>query len=130
VFVPNRAPSQGFSGGKMTVTATCTVNGASAAADYTVTEPVYEIKAEFGSATESLKLTDITKPHDLSIVFTVWEDGAQITDKAKIEALNYSVSVSPDGIDNFRARLKGGSIFILKIKETDGIRVTKMTAVP
>ncbi|MBO5864122.1 MAG: hypothetical protein J6Q59_07635, partial [Paludibacteraceae bacterium] len=42
----------------------------------------------------------------------------------------FITSVSPDGIDNFRARLKGGSIFILKIKETDGIRVTKMTAVP
>ncbi|MBO5800587.1 MAG: hypothetical protein J6R41_11285 [Paludibacteraceae bacterium] len=42
----------------------------------------------------------------------------------------FITSVSPDGIDNFRARLKGGSIFILKIKGTDGIRVTKMTAVP
>ena len=61
-------------------------------------DPVYEIKAEFGSTTESIKLTEITKPHDLSIIFTVWEDGVQITDKAKIESLIYSVTVSPDTV--------------------------------
>ena len=127
VFVPNAAPSQGYVGGSMTVTATCTVNGVSASANYTVKEPIYEIKAEFGSATESLKLTEITKPHDLSIVFTVWEDGVQITDKAKLEALGYSVSVSPEGTHAGRTGLTNDGKIIFTPHTANGAGTATVT---
>jgi len=127
VFVPKIAPSQGFVNGSMTVTAVCSVNGASATATYTVTEPVYEVKAEYGSGTESIKLTEIGNPHDLSIVFTVWEDGVRITDKAKIESLGYRAEPSPkDGNEGETALTDDGKIIFKpnKAKEKGVVTVT------
>ncbi len=97
VFTPNAAPATGYTNHKLTVTALCEINGVSASATYFVTEPVYTVKAEFGSSTESIKLNDIAKKHDLSIIFTVYEDGVRITDKALIEQLGYDVKASPEG---------------------------------
>lgn len=64
-------------------------------------------------------------------------DISLISDKSNIQQIDifdvfgrFIKSVSFDEIDNFRAKLKIGSIFILKIKETSGIRVAKMTAMP
>ncbi len=119
-FTPHTAPDTGFMNGAMTVTVTCVVNGISASETYSVIEPVYTVKAEFGSSTESIKLTDIANAHDLSIVFTVYRDSILVTDKSSIEKIGYQITVSPDGNDGITSVTDDGKIIFVpnKAKKT------------
>ncbi len=100
IFTPKAAakPTSGYD--NFDVNVTCTIaDGTTASSTYTVELPVYSIKAEFGSGTQSVKYDEISNNKDLSIIYTVYKDGVAITDPAAVKSLNPSIVIAPLGND-------------------------------
>jgi len=98
VFTPNRAHAPVQSTDGYDVDVTCTIDGgATATKSYRVLLTKYSMTATLGSTTDSVKLKDIASNKELTVVFTVYEDGSPLTDTAAVKALNPRVVTSLAG---------------------------------
>ncbi len=58
---------------------------------------VYTITPSFGSDVKSVKFDDIALNKDLTVCFTVYADGVQMTDPEAVKKLNPVITASPQG---------------------------------
>lgn len=58
---------------------------------------IITVSAEFGSNVHSVKFDEISSNKDVTIVFTVYEDGEAITDPDTVKSMNPAIDVSPYG---------------------------------
>ncbi len=76
-----------------------------------IPEPVYTINAEYGSDAKSVRFDEIADNKDLTVCFTVFKDGVQVTDASELNALNYKVTASPDGNSGTTQIVDGKIVF-------------------
>ncbi len=78
--------------------------------------PVYTMTASFGNDIKNVKLDEIPSNEDLTVCFTVYADGVQITDENEVRALGPNVVCSPsDNMGSITYSSDGKIIFTPKI---------------
>ncbi|MBO5778779.1 MAG: hypothetical protein J6R82_04340 [Clostridia bacterium] len=118
VFTPNKAETKQLFG-HYDVKVTCSLeDGTSLEETYRVKLKDYTLKVAFGSDIRGIKLDDIGSDHDLSIVFSLWADGKEITDPATVKALNPQIVVSPAGNEGKWEVTSDGKIVFVPNKAT------------
>lgn len=70
----------------------------------------FTLSADYGGTAQSVRLNEIFSNKDLSIVFTIYEDGVQVTDPERIKKLNPVIDVSPAGNSGTIEYLNDGRI--------------------
>lgn len=133
LFTPKASSINSSKEDSIDVEVTCRLdNGASASEKYTVLRTIYTIVPSFGSDTRSVKIDDIGHNHDLSICFTIYEDGKRITDPDEVKKLNPVIDIVPygnngettytdDGIIMFKPQIAG---MLSSNEETMDVEVT------
>ncbi len=71
---------------------------------------VYTVAASYGGDSSSVKAEQIGSNKDMSILFTVYADGVEVTDPEEVKALNPVITVSPDGDDGVVTYSSDGKI--------------------
>lgn len=70
----------------------------------------FTLTADYGGTAQSVKLSEIFSNKDLSIIFTVLEDGNPVTDPEKVKGLKPMIDVSPTGNSGTVEYLSDGRI--------------------
>ncbi len=111
VFTPKSATAPEGSEGEFKVPVTCTLsNGISATAEYSVIPTVYTISPSFGGSSKSVKLDDIASNKDMTLCFTVYEDGVAMTDANAVKALGAVITTSVNGNNGVTTYSQDGKI--------------------
>lgn len=98
LFIPKVSNISSTKENSIDVEVTCKLeNGASASEKYTVFRTIYTIVPSFGSDTRSVKIDDVGNNNDLSICFTIYEDGKKIVDPDEVRKLNPVIDIVPYG---------------------------------